>query len=201
MRHIILASLLALPASAWAANETIEPEPVIAAPVQHHEARPATRLVTFGFAIGGDNLATREDDVTLDAGDGFYFSVGQLFGSHNPRLNTQIEIGLKMDSLDAGNGTASIQRFPLTAMVFYSFETTRIGVGPTLHIRPVYELDITSGSNKVVFDNALGLAVQVDYHLNQTFVGIRVENINYHAAPGTAFVDADSIGLHFGSEF
>lgn len=200
MRHLILASIVSFPLAAWA---QVQPTAATVLTKSPEESAPpsAIHIFTVGFAIGGDKLATREDNQTLDAGDGVYFTIGRLFANANPRLFTQLEFGLKFDSLTGANGEASLRRLPLTAMAFYSFDPIRIGFGPTLHLSPVYDLELAGRRDRVTFDNAFGLAAQLDYQLNQYFVGIRAEVINYHDSPGTAFIEGDSVGLHFGNEF
>lgn len=202
-RNILIATIVSLSSSAWAVEEAIPAAGTSAEAQQSQISR--TNQLTIGYAVGGDTLIEREDQSTLDAGDGFFITVGQLYTTQNPRFNLQWDIGIKFESLPASNGSASIQRFPLTGLAFYSFDTLRLGAGPTLHLFPEFEVDIAGYNERNKFDPAIGLALQIDYTVNQTFVGIRFENINYHGAnvtPGLAgSVESNSIGFLFGSAF
>jgi hypothetical protein len=89
---------------------------------QPSDRRPGTGFSLFtGFAFGGSDFvkasSSNGNDQTLSAGQGLVLGVGAmmtpLWPGETVGLGLGIDAGLKYDSIDASNGSASITRYPI----------------------------------------------------------------------------------------
>lgn len=168
---------------------------------------PAGLLLQAGFDVGGDEMVRAvfvggESD-SINAGELMHFDIGFSVPSatSNPAWESQLTIGWKNDSIDAGNGTMDWSRYPVDFLQFYIVNEWRFGAGLTWHMDPTLEGNgVVAG--KVAFENAFGFLLEADYlmGLNRAvFLGARLTLIEYEV--DTASISADSLGAVLGLRF
>lgn len=164
-------------------------------------------VMQMGIDVGGDEMVRAvfvggESD-SINAGELIHFDIGLSIPSaqSNPAWESQLTLGWKNDSIDAGNGTLDWSRFPVDFLQFYIVNDWRFGAGLSWHFDPTLEGNgVVAG--KVEFDNAMGFLLEADYlaGLNrEIFLGARLTLIEYEV--GTESVDADSLGAVVGWRF
>lgn len=131
-------------------------------------------LFSAAISFGGDDLG--ED---IRGGGDMSLSYGRLFPLDN-NTHLQLGVGLKYDYTGASNGDIWFYRIPLELMLFKESGPFRAGGGLVYHFAPTYEAEVNGISSKIDFDDAVGIALQVDLFFKTNFsVGIRYEYISY----------------------
>ncbi|MBQ0758642.1 MAG: outer membrane beta-barrel protein [Gammaproteobacteria bacterium] len=164
-------------------------------------------VVTGGFTSGGDTLVEVEfddgDDDELKAGGAYFFGFGAEFESADRKMAVQLSANYHFDSIDAENGEASFERYPIEVIIFGQGERNRFGVGLTAHLSPTAELKMDGfGRDAINFDTAFGLVLEYNYLIGSSlWVGARYTMIDYKKqnAFNKVSVDGNHIGLmvHF----
>ena len=162
-------------------------------------------MIGMGIDGGGDNLAkatlSNLDDQEVAAGAGLSFEGGVAIktpGLGN-KLETQLLVGYKIDSINANNGDIEMSRVYINAIESYNFGKMSVGAGVTYHIEP--ELSSSGAASNVGtldFDSALGGVAQATYNFNQhSSVGLRATVIKYDVSNNGQTFDANSVGLYY----
>lgn len=168
-------------------------------------------LLGANYASGGDTLVTvlYTDGSTseLKGGRGITLLGGAVFediwSTGNHYIDGQTTLGLKYGSTKAAeNGSVTIKRWPLEAMLFYRNKelSFRAGLGVSYHLsNKVSGTDVVSGIS-VDIDNALGGVIQGDYLFGSQkhmALGLRYESISYEISGVNYSVNGDSVGVQF----
>ncbi len=157
-----------------------------------------------GVHVGGDEMVT----ATFTNGDTEKIKGGELISllagvgtGVAEDLEARLMLGVKFDTIDAENGSVDFFRYPLEALLMYkAAEKVYLGGGLAYHLNPNISGDgIATGAN-VDFDNALGLALQLDYILsNGGYLAVKLTSIDYEAFGQS--VSGNSIGALLGFRF
>lgn len=161
------------------------------------------------LSFGGDELADVEveyhdgdvDDQSIDAGEGFSFSVGTRFDIAG-NFDGVLALGYKNAGIVAGDDNVDFTRRTLTGIGFYDFGRVQLGLGLSQEMSP--KLDLTdAGGGRYTFDDALGTLVQLDFEISEQFVlGLRHTAIEYEPEGVDGFsVDGDNFALVAGFTF
>ncbi|MCW8196285.1 porin family protein [Proteobacteria bacterium 005FR1] len=161
------------------------------------------------LAFGGDELADVEieyddgdvDDQSIDAGEGFSFSVGTRFDIAG-NLDGVLALGYKNAGIVAGDDNVDFTRKMLTGIAFYDFGRLQLGLGLSQEMSPKLDLK-DAGGGRYTFDDALGTVVQLDFEISEQFVlGLRHTAIEYEPESVDGFaVDGNNFALVAGFTF
>lgn len=174
---------------------------------------PAAGLVLTGeIAFGGDDLAVVSGDSgDLQAGQLLNLGIGYDFDLNAAKtLRLRTGINYKFDSVDADNGEADFDRWPLDFILISQQGNFSLGAGLTYHLSPSFEATVNGSTSRVDFDDALGFLLQAGYMVAERIeLGARVTLIEYESdsllvTPGGAItnkVDGDSFGLYISAGF
>lgn len=171
---LFLVSVGVLFASGLHAQETLAEENFSVHPV-----------LSAGFTAGGDTLVQVEfDDGDTDkikAGGAFFFGLGAEFVSADNKTAIQLTANYHFDSIEAENGEASFERYPIEVILFGQGERNRFGVGLTYHLSPTAQIKRDGqGRDSLKFDNALGLVLEYNYLVGSSvWLGLRYTLIDY----------------------
>jgi hypothetical protein len=165
---VVLAALVA-GGGARAATPQTELAPGPAGDPTTRGREPAVRLVVqAGFDYGfEEELEVRfvgggEDE--LRANGGVFYALGATFLPFaDGRLYTQATLGLKFDTIDADNGSASFLVFPLEVIEYYHRGPLRVGAGLSLALGARTHADGVLASSRADYDPSAGLVLTADY--------------------------------------
>lgn len=166
-----------------------------------YSAQAADFVIEGGLHAGGDDLETVTftdgSSETIKAGDGLSLAFGARFDISDD-LEMAATLGIKIDSIDAQNGSLDWTRYPLNGILLYKMDDWRFGGGLTYHMSPTLEGDgVVVG--KAEFDDALGALLDVRYFFSEpAYVGGRATFIDYEVINGSASVSGNSIGVTVG---
>jgi hypothetical protein len=180
---------------------------LLAAMPLHTQA--AGMVLTGEIAFGGDKLASVSGDYDEDLRAGQLLNLGIGFDFDlNPAKTLLLRAGInyKFDSIDADNGEADFDRWPLDLILVSRQGNVALGAGLTYHLSPSYEATVNGFSTEVDFDDALGFLLQAGFMVTPTLeLGGRVTLIEYEPSQPTVMfpsltpvdkVDGDSIGIY-----
>jgi hypothetical protein len=171
-------------------------------------------VLTGEIAVGGDKLASVSGDYEedLQAGQLLNLGIGYDFDL-NPAKTLLLRAGInyKFDSIDADNGEADFDRWPLDLILVSRQGNISLGAGITYHLSPTYEDTINSISTRIDFDDSLGFLLQAGYMMTPTMeLGARVTLIEYEPSEPLVLlpslerideVDGDSFGVYISIGF
>ncbi|GAB4512939.1 MAG: hypothetical protein Tsb0026_17190 [Sulfuricaulis sp.] len=167
----------------------------------------AGMVLTGEIAFGGDDLAVVSGGGgDLQAGQLLNLGIGYDFDLNAAKtLRLRTGINYKFDSVDATNGEADFDRWPLDILLVSRQGNFALGAGITYHLSPSFEATINGATSRVDFDDSLGLLLQAGYLMaERTELGARITLIEYESdtplvmTSGTITnkVDGDSFGLY-----
>jgi hypothetical protein len=171
-------------------------------------------VLTGEIAVGGDKLASVSGDYEEDlrAGQLLNLGIGYDFDL-NPAKTLLLRAGInyKFDSIDADNGEADFDRWPLDLILVSRQGNFSLGAGITYHLSPTYEDTINGISTRIDFDDSLGFLLQAGYMMTPTMeLGARVTLIEYEPSEPLVLlpslerineVDGDSFGVYISIGF
>jgi len=161
----------------------------------------AEMFFNTGFAApGGDDLIV-ETDEELEAGAGFYSSIGIINRKEGNPWSCQAMVGFKVNGVEFTGGEATTRAFPVHFMTFYQVKRFRYGVGLTYDL--AIELDITGNNPRTVaYKNAPGLALEFNHLLGQRlFWGLRYTEMDYKEKNSGIKSNANHLSGHVGMFF
>lgn len=180
-------------------------------------APPVTQagvVLTGEIAFGGDKLAVVSGPNGQDVQAGQFLNLGIAYDFDlNPARTLSLRTGInyKFDSVDASNGEADFDRWPLDILAISRQGNFALGAGITYHLSPTYEDTINGVSSRFDFDDALGFLLQAGYLAAERIeLGVRITLIEYEptqplvALPSGARidkVDGDSFGIYVSAGF
>lgn len=168
------------------------------------ELQAANALIQAGIHYGGDDLVTATftngDTEKLKGGGLFTVSAGVGFDV-TEKAEARLMAGVKLDTIEAENGSAKFVRFPLEAIYMYrSTEEISVGGGLSYHLNPKVSGDGIASPVGAKFDNALGFVLMLDYALpTNVYFGAKFTKIDYEIQ-GDSF-SGNSIGVTVGYRF
>lgn len=168
---------------------------------------PAAGMVLTGeIAFGGDDMVVVTNGSDLQAGQLLNLGVGYDFDLNAERtLRLRTGINYKFDSVDASNGEADFDRWPLDLLLISRQGSFSLGAGVTYHLSPSYEANVNGTTTNIDFDDSLGFLLQAGYVMAERMeIGARVTLIEYETARPvvsvngtlTNKVDGDSFGFY-----
>lgn len=172
----------------------------------------AGMVLTGEIAFGGDDLAVVSGDSgDIQAGQLLNLGIGYDFDLDAAKtLRLRTGINYKVDSVDADNGEADFDRWPVDVLLISRQGNIALGAGLTYHLSPTFEATINSVTSRVDFDDSLGFLLQAGYLVAERIeLGARVTLIEYESdsllmTPGGAItdkVDGDSFGFYVSAGF
>jgi hypothetical protein len=171
----------------------------------------AGMVLTGEIAFGGDDMVVVSGGEDLQAGQLLNLGIGYDFDLNAEKtLRLRAGINYKFDSVDADNGEADFDRWPLDILVISRQGNFALGAGITYHLSPTFEATINGSTSRVDFDDSLGFLLQAGYLVAERVeLGARVTLIEYESdsllvTPGgsiTNKVDGDSFGLYVSAGF
>ena len=175
-------------------------------------AQAAGLVLTGEIAFGGDDLAVVSGDSgDVQAGQLLNLGIGYDFELNAEKtLFLRTGINYKFDSVDASNGEADFDRWPLDVLVISRQGNWALGAGITYHLSPTFEATINGIRSRVNFDDSLGFLLQAGYLVAERVeLGARFTMIDYESdqllvTPGGAItnkVEGDSIGFYITAGF
>jgi hypothetical protein len=175
-------------------------------------ASAAGMVLTGEIAFGGDDLAVVSNGNDVQAGQLLNLGIGYDFDLNAAKtLRLRAGINYKFDSVDASNGEADFDRWPLDLILISRQGNFSLGAGITYHLSPTYEDTINGSSSRIDFDDSLGFLLQAGYLTTERLeVGVRVTLIEYESSQpllqlssGTFVnkVDGDSFGIYISAGF
>lgn len=158
-------------------------------------------LLKAAATFGGDDLIDVQfrnaPDETIEAGGLLLLGLGFAVEPGTSGVGFQASINYHFDSVDASNGDASFERWPVEMLLFFGSQH-RIGFGISLHLSPTLEADFETADGKVKFDNALGTVIEYNYKLSpNALIGLRHTNIDYDVKNSNTSVDGSHSGITF----
>ena len=172
-----------------------------------------------GFVLTGE-IAFGGDDLVVVGGGGGDLQAGQLLNlgiGYDFDLNTtktlrlRTGINYKFDSVDASNGEADFDRWPLDVLVIARQGNFALGAGITYHLSPTFEDNIDGISSRINFEDSLGFLLQAGYMVAERIeLGVRATLIEYKSdqpllqlSSGTIVnkIGGDSFGLYVSAGF
>ncbi|MEW6331558.1 MAG: hypothetical protein AB1560_08865 [Pseudomonadota bacterium] len=163
-------------------------------------AQAAGMVLTGEIAFGGDKLASVSGDYDEDLRAGQLLNLGIGFDFDlNPAKTLLLRAGInyKFDAIDADNGEADFDRWPLDLILVSRQGNLSLGAGLTYHLSPTYEDTIDNISRRIDFDDALGFLLQVGFMVTPTMeLGGRVTLIEYESDMIANRIDGDSFGIY-----
>lgn len=174
-------------------------------------AQAAGMVLTGEIAFGGDDLVVVSGGENLQAGQLLTLGIGYDFDLNAAKtLRLRTGINYKFDSVDAANGEADFDRWPLDVLLITQQGNFALGAGLTLHLSPSFEATVSGTTTRINFDDSLGLLLQAGYMIGErTELGARFTLIDYKSdqplvLPGggiTDKVDGDSFGVYISTGF
>lgn len=167
------------------------------------EVRP---FVKAGYDFGGEAIAevvfTNGDRETIRANQGFYLGGGASILTESRTMEIELSAAYKLGGVRGSNGEVDWRRFPLEALWFYRFEKVRLGGGLTYHLNPKLDGSGVVGGIDTKFDDALGVVLQGDWRVSESFtLGLRYTSIEYQVS-GTSFkAKGNGLGVTAGYRF
>jgi hypothetical protein len=171
----------------------------------------AGMVLTGEIAFGGDDLADVNDGGDLQAGQLLNLGIGYDLDL-NPAKTLQLRTGInyKVDSVDADNGEADFDRWPVDVLLISRQGNIALGAGLTYHLSPTFEATINGVTSRVDFDDSLGFLLQAGYLVAERIeLGARVTLIEYESDQPLLLtngaiadkVDGDSFGFYVSAGF
>lgn len=166
--------------------------------------------MNVGMTYGGDTIGTVKftDGSTknLKAGALLQFGLGGLYQFEDKPLALMLSANYHFDTVNAKNGSASFDRFPIEALAYYTGkEKFRFGGGMRIVNGAELSTDI-GGSDKYTFDTTKGLVAEIGYQLDpHGWLNFRFVSEKYQAkthngvTPATNYAPTD--GSHMGVNF
>jgi len=174
-------------------------------------------MMNAGITYGGDTIGTVKftDGSTknLKAGALLQFGLGGLYQFEDKPLALMLSANYHFDTVNAKNGSASFDRFPIEALAYYTGkERFRFGGG----LRIVNGAELSSdigGSDKYTFDTTKGLVAEIGYQLDSHgWLNFRFVSEKYQAkthvvngvtssSTNYAPTDGSHMGVNFTYEF
>ncbi len=175
-------------------------------------AQSAGLVLTGEIAFGGDDLAVVSGGGgDLQAGQLLNLGIGYDFDLNAAKtLRLRTGINYKFDSVDASNGEADFDRWPLDVLVISRQGNFALGAGITYHLSPTFEATINGATSRVDFDDSLGFLLQAGYMVAERIeLGARYTLIEYKSDQPlvmtsgaiTNKVDGDSFGVYVSAGF
>lgn len=177
-------------------------------------SQAAGLVLTGEIAFGGDTLASVNGDYDQDLRAGQLLNLGIGFDFDlNPAKTLLLRAGInyKFDAIDADNGEADFDRWPLDLILVSRQGNLSLGAGLTYHLSPTYDDTINGISTRIDFDDALGFLLQAGFMVTPTMeLGGRVTLIEYEPSQPTVMlpsltpvdkIDGDSIGIYISVGF
>lgn len=174
-------------------------------------AQAAGVVLTGEIAFGGDDLAVVTSGSDLQAGQLLNLGIGYDFDLNADKsLRLRAGINYKFDSVDATNGEADFDRWPLDLILISRQGNFSLGAGLTYHLSPTFEATVNGSTSRVDFNDSLGFLLQAGYMVAERIeLGARVTLIEYESDSPlvmtsgaiTNKVDGDSIGLYITAGF
>lgn len=212
---LYFSALLALPVCAQALeapSNTDTTIPQVSAPAAVTQGTAPGFHVTMnvGMTYGGDTIGTVKftDGSTknLKAGALLQFGLGGLYQFEDKPLALMLSANYHFDTVNAKNGSASFDRFPIEALAYYTGkEKFRFGGGMRIVNGAELSTDI-GGSDKYTFDTTKGLVAEIGYQLDpHGWLNFRFVSEKYQAkthngvTPATNYAPTD--GSHMGVNF
>jgi hypothetical protein len=171
----------------------------------------AGMVLTGEIAFGGDNMVVVSGGEDLQAGQLLNLGIGYDFDLNAAKtLRLRTGINYKFDSVDASNGEADFDRWPLDVLLISRQGNFALGAGITYHLSPTFEATINGVTNRVDFDDSLGFLLQAGYLVAERIeLGARVTLIEYESDQPllmtsgaiTNKLDGDSFGLYVSAGF
>lgn len=168
-------------------------------------------VLTGEIAFGGDDMAVVTNGNDLQAGQLLNLGIGYDFDLNSAKtLRLRTGVNYKFDSVDASNGEADFDRWPLDLLLISRQGNFSLGAGITYHLSPSFEATINGVTSNVDFDDALGFLLQAGYMIGErTEIGARVTLIEYEtdrpvvsvSGALTNKVDGDSFGVYITTGF
>lgn len=160
-------------------------------------------IATGGLTRGGDTLVEVDldhgSDYELKAGGAYFLGLGAEFESADRNVAVQLSANYHFDSVDADDGEASFERYPVDLIVFGQGERNRVGVGITAHLSPKAEIkSYDFGRDTINFDTAFGFLIEYNYLIGTSlWLGARYTMIEYKKE--NAFNKLSIDGNHLGA--
>ncbi len=175
-------------------------------------AQAAGVVLTGEIAFGGDDLAVVSGGGgNLQAGQLLNLGIGYDFDLNTAKtLRLRTGINYKFDNVNATNGDAHFDRWPLDFLLISRQGNFALGAGITYHLSPTFEATINSATSRVDFDDSLGFLLQAGYMVAERIeLGARVTLIEYKSKQPlvmtngtiTNKVNGDSFGLYVSAGF
>lgn len=174
-------------------------------------AQAAGPVLTGEIAFGGDDMVVVTGGGDLQAGQLLNLGIGYDFDLNAAKtLRLRTGINYKFDSVDASNGEADFDRWPLDVLLISRQGNFSLGAGITYHLSPSYEASVNGVSTSIDFDDSLGFLLQAGYLMSERLeIGARVTLIDYEtdrpivSIGGTLTnkVEGDSIGVYLSTGF
>jgi hypothetical protein len=140
-------------------------------------AEPDNRMVRFvlsgGLTYGGDRMVgvvspnggPAQGDVK--AGGVFQAGTGVLLAPHSVPVSLQLTANYQVDSVSGINGSGTLSRMPMEAIVFYNgFKDWRIGLGARYLDNAHFNLTVDGVTYHEYFRNELNPVIQGGYALS-----------------------------------
>lgn len=164
------------------------------------EVKPA---FVAGYDTGGDEVVnvtfTNGNKDSLKANEGFYAGGGVSVLNDAKDIEFLGTLSIKYASLHADNGDVTWTRLPLDALLFYRWESFRLGGGLTYVINPKLKGSGVASNINTTLDNAVGVLLQGDYLMGRVALGLRATLLDYKVGGNT--VKSSGIGVSFGFTF
>jgi hypothetical protein len=159
-------------------------------------------MIKGGFDFGGEEVATTTSGGSLKFNELLYIGGGASILADSKDIEVEVTLSWKYGNLSASDGSISLTRFPLDALVFYRLPQFRLGGGLTYHLNPKFKADgVVAALDGFKFDNALGLVLQGDYLINPKMaVGLRYTSLEYKKS-GFPSADSNGMGVTFSMSF
>lgn len=174
-------------------------------------AQAAGPVLTGELAFGGDDLAVVAGGEDLQAGQLLNLGIGYDFDLNAAKtLLLRAGINYKFDSVDADNGEADFDRWPLDVLLISRVGNFALGAGITYHLSPSFEATVNGSTSRVDFDDSLGFLLQAGYLVAERIeLGARVTLIEYESDQPLMLingaisnkVDGDSFGIYISAGF
>jgi hypothetical protein len=171
----------------------------------------AGMVLTGEIAFGGDDLAAVNGGADLQAGQLLNLGIGYDFDLNTAKtLQLRAGINYKVDSVDADNGEADFDRWPVDVLLISRQGNIALGAGLTYHLSPTFEATINGVTSRVDFDDSLGFLLQAGYLVAERIeLGARVTLIEYESDQPLLLtngaiadkVDGDSFGFYVSAGF
>lgn len=168
-------------------------------------------VLTGEIAFGGDDLAVVSGGNDLKAGQLLNLGIGYDFDlSADKSLRLRAGINYKFDNVNATNGDATFDRWPLDLILVSRQGNFSLGAGLTYHLSPTFEATVNGSTSRVNFDDSPGFLLQAGYLMAERIeLGLRVTLIEYESPQPVVMtsgavtnkVDGDSIGLYITAGF